>query len=43
MFTELVRLGKDAELENNAVPETCCRHAAYDVGFGDKKKTSGSA
>jgi len=39
MFTELVRLGKDAELKQAGQTEILSLYAAYDVGFGDKKKT----
>ncbi len=39
MFTELVRLGKDAELKTTQSGDLLSLYAAYDVGFGDKKKT----
>lgn len=39
MFIELVRLGKDAELKQAGQTEILSLYAAYDVGFGDKKKT----
>ena len=39
MFTELVRLGKDAELRTTQSGDLLSLYAAYDVGFGDKKKT----
>lgn len=38
MFTELVRLGKDAELKTTQSGDLLSLYAAYDVGFGDKKK-----
>lgn len=38
MFIELVRLGKDAELKQAGQTEILSLYAAYDVGFGDKKK-----
>lgn len=39
MFIELIRLGKDAELKQAGQTEILSLYAAYDVGFGDKKKT----
>ena len=39
MFIELIRLGKDAELKQAVQTEILSLYAAYDVGFGDKKKT----
>ena len=39
MFIELIRLGKDAELKHAGQTEILSLYAAYDVGFGDKKKT----
>lgn len=39
MYTELVRLGKDAELKTTSSGDLLSLYAAYDVGFGDKKKT----
>ncbi len=38
MFIELIRLGKDAELKQAGQTEILSLYAAYDVGFGDKKK-----
>jgi len=38
MFIELVRLGKDAELKQAGQTEILSLYAAYDVGYGDKKK-----
>jgi single-stranded DNA-binding protein len=38
MFTELVRLGKDAELKTTQSGDLLSIYAVYDVGFGDKKK-----
>lgn len=38
MFTELVRLGKDAELKTTQSGDLLSLYAVYDVGFGDKKK-----
>ena len=38
MFIELIRLGKDAELKHAGQTEILSLYAAYDVGFGDKKK-----
>ena len=38
MFIELIRLGKDAELKPAGQTEILSLYAAYDVGFGDKKK-----
>jgi single-strand DNA-binding protein len=40
MFSKLVRLGKDAELATTANGKQVCKIvAAYDVGWGDNKKT----
>ncbi len=39
MLIELIRLGKDAELKQAGQTEILSLYAAYDVGFGDKKKT----
>lgn len=39
MFTELVRLGKDAELKSTSSGDLLSVTAAYDFGYGDKKKT----
>jgi single-stranded DNA-binding protein len=38
MFTELVRLGKDAELKTTQSGDLLSLYCVYDVGFGDKKK-----
>lgn len=39
-FSKLVRLGKDAELATTASGKAVCKIvAAYDVGWGDNKKT----
>jgi len=40
MFSKLVRLGKDAELGTTPAGKQVCKiTAAYDVGWGDNKKT----
>jgi single-strand DNA-binding protein len=40
MFSKLVRLGKDAELATTPNGKQVCKIvAAYDVGWGDNKKT----
>lgn len=39
MFIELIRLGKDAELKTTQSGDMLSLYAAYDVGFGEKKKT----
>lgn len=40
MFSKLVRLGKDAEMASTPAGKQVCKIvAAYDVGWGDNKKT----
>jgi single-strand DNA-binding protein len=40
MFTQLVRIGRDAELRTTQNGESVCSLAcAYDIGFGDRKET----
>lgn len=39
MFIKLVRIGKDAELKNVNGKSLLNLSAAYDVGYGDNKKT----
>lgn len=40
MFSKLVRIGRNAELKQSQSGSTICRFsAAYDVGFGNNKKT----
>ena len=40
MFTQLIRIGRDAELRRTPQGKAVCSIAgAYDVGYGDNKKT----
>jgi len=40
MFSELCRIGKDAELRHTPSGKAVCNLAlAYDIGYGDNKKT----
>ena len=40
MFSKLVRIGRDAEMKQTQSGSAMCRFsAAYDVGFGDNKRT----